>query len=41
MLSASCQQMVYVDSLMHIATQDVVDRLVPAIRAAHREKLGV
>jgi nucleoside 2-deoxyribosyltransferase len=41
MLSASCREMVYVDSLMHGATQDVVDRLVPAIRAAHQERQAV
>lgn len=38
MLSASCSEVVYVDALIHTTIQDVVDRLVPAIQAAHHER---
>jgi nucleoside 2-deoxyribosyltransferase len=38
MLSASCREMVYVDSLLYLKTEDVVERLVPAIRAASEER---
>jgi nucleoside 2-deoxyribosyltransferase len=41
MLSASCQELVYADALTHPTVRDVVDRLLPAIRAVHGGRLEV
>lgn len=38
MLSASCRELVYVDSLLHTKTEDTIERLLPAIRAASQAR---